>query len=283
MAIQQLPPVSSGSAAKVLKRAVFTSSGTWTHPNPGSSIEVLAIVVGGGGGGGGGGAGNYYPGSLSGYRYEAVGRPGNGGDGALSALGSLTLTGNTTVTVGSGGAGGAGGTYSQYGGSTNGNSGSAGGTSTFSSISSTGGAGGTGGNAGDFAWGGDGAGSYNVSSRTVYRYGNFGSTNSTSVSAYGILSSQINCFGGVSGDSGTTYTVQASITGSPIINQTLPSINSTAQATPSTTTGALAKSVDAYPNHIGSGGNGGAGRFQNNNGYSGSAGNPGAVILHWYE
>jgi len=283
MAIQVLPPASSGSSSRVLKRAVYTSSGTWTHPNPGSAIEVLVIAIGGGGGGGGGGAGNNYPGYLSGYRYEAVGRPGNGGNGALSALGSVTLTASTSVTVGSGGGGGGGGTYSQYGGSTAGANGGAGGTSTFSSISSTGGTGGTGGTAGDFAWGGDGAGSYNISDRTVYRYGTFGSTNSTLVSAYGVLSSQINCFGGVSGDSGTSYTTQAGAQGSPIINSTLPSLNSTAQVTPSTTTGAAPKTVDAYPNNVGSGGNGGAGRFQANSGYAGSTGNAGAVILHWYE
>jgi len=489
------PLPTTNAAGKTLKRQVFTSSGIWTHPNPGENIEVISLLYGGGGGGGGGGAGQFNTSSLE-YRLELPGRAGAGGSSGNFKLGLLNLNTSASVIVGAGGQGGSGGTYVANGQSSAGSSGTSGGLSEFdfqynllngvqngavesrnstfwrsgASTNSAGnypsnlttaynttalqsasanlditgfnitnvtsnsltsfliantsgnhieiiqivkidpnteytlsayatrdtgtasmtggvalgwlqgeaattfisnstsataglstssvhrftltatspsnathvvvrlarwmttsnsnkarftgvllqkgsavndyvgvnttsnfenspyglitvtrgmyagpGSGGAGGAFGSGIWGGSGAGTLNASPYQVIRYSNNGSNFNTPVSAYGIINSSSNGFGGVTGDSGTSYTIEGNITGTPTIVQTLGTIDSSTQKTPSTTTGTPPFPITSFPDFAGNGGNGGGGRFGANSGFAGSAGNQGAVILHWYE
>lgn len=88
------------------KCQIFTSSGTWTRPNTGTTF-VLAFMYGGGGGGAGGWGGDHA---------TTISVPGGGGGGGAIQIArhcDLNATATSiTVTVGAGGAGGAGGTGS---------------------------------------------------------------------------------------------------------------------------------------------------------------------------
>jgi hypothetical protein len=145
------------------------------------------------------------------------------------------------------------------------------------------GSGGAGGAVGSGIWGGSGAGTLNASGYQVIRYSSNGSNFNTPISAYGIVTGLTSGFGGVTGDSGTSYTLQGTITGTPTIIETLGTINTTAQKSPSSTTGFPPFLITQFPDFAGNGGNGGGGRFGANSGFAGSNGNQGAVILHWYE
>lgn len=105
MPISNYPVVTGGGAVQLLTRkAVITTSSTWTHPDGASADEpklVLAVVFGAGGGGGpGGGASSTSNGNGSCFAGSG------GGSGSIVAQ-ELTVTGDLTVVVGAAGTGGA--------------------------------------------------------------------------------------------------------------------------------------------------------------------------------
>lgn len=135
MAISQFPPLPN-----LFQRSqLFTTSGTFVHPDGyGSSKTVLVIACGGGGGGGSGGVyGN------TGVAGIAICGGAGGGSGFVQ-MGYLTIAANQTVTIGAGGTGGAVRATTTAG---SGNTGNAGGDTSFGSLTARGGRGGSGGTA----------------------------------------------------------------------------------------------------------------------------------------
>ena len=110
------------------RKAVFTSSGTWTVPDFVDTIWVSGCAGGGGGGGGGGTVGS--SGDVGG------GGGGGGGAGQSTLKQAISVTGGhvLSVSIGAGGGGGAGGSSS---GSSGSNGGSGGNTVLTDSTSST--------------------------------------------------------------------------------------------------------------------------------------------------
>lgn len=84
-----------GSGGGTQKHQKFTSSGTWTHPDPGNVIHLYYQAAGGGAGG---------------ENEQAENSNSSGGGGAEINSGLMAVTGDVAVSLGSGGTGGATGT-----------------------------------------------------------------------------------------------------------------------------------------------------------------------------
>ena len=110
------------------RKAVFTSSGTWTVPDFVDTIWVSGCAGGGGGGGGGGTVGS------SGYIGGGGGSGGGAGQSTIKQAISVTGGRALSVSIGAGGGGGAGGSSS---GSSGSDGGSGGNTVLTDSTSST--------------------------------------------------------------------------------------------------------------------------------------------------
>lgn len=131
--------ISTAASGRLLRRTIFTSSGTWTKQ---SDVGFVIVTAVGGGGGGGG---------CSAAAAVTAASAGGGGAGATSnkKIAAASLGSTETVTIGAAGTGGAAGM----------NSGNAGGTTSFGShVSCTGGnGGGSSGGASSVTIGGTGA------------------------------------------------------------------------------------------------------------------------------
>lgn len=164
MSASQFPP--SVQVNLFSRSTIFTSSGTFTHPDGYAQPRtVLVRIVGGGGGGGSGGV---YPGTS---QTMSIGQGLGGGSGYLREV-LTSVSEDTPITIG---AGGAGGTNRVAGAVTFGIAGASGGQSGFGNFNSPGGEGGSG-----------GASTY----RSVHQYGgnggNFGQSSMAYMYAIGV-------------------------------------------------------------------------------------------------
>lgn len=116
--------------ARGWQQQVFTTSGTWTHPKPGTCVNGIVICIGGGGQGGAGRAGNTNAAAVTDQQ-------GGGGQPGAVVISEFVTTSDAIVVVGAGGSGrGVGinrpadGSFFQENGNAN-NDGAAGGASSF--------------------------------------------------------------------------------------------------------------------------------------------------------
>lgn len=129
------------------KTQEFTSSGTWTHPNPGTEVYCIVEVIGGGGGGGSGAVGRDNQYSFDGDTIIVKCQGGGGGGAGQRKIYHLVETANVSVTVGSGGSGASSAVVSSSNGGAPapGNTGGDGGDSSFGNYGAKGGSRGWGG------------------------------------------------------------------------------------------------------------------------------------------
>jgi hypothetical protein len=244
---------SGGGATDV---QLFTASGNWTNPSPGTPRRMFVRLVGGGGGGGSGRKGA--PGST---------RGGGGGGGGGSVVEFWALTTNfgasPAVTVGAAGAGG----VAVTGNSTNGNAGSAGG---FSEFDETRAVGGGAGGAGTTSGGGGGFGGTNLIGLTSVSGGSGGAGGTGTVgNASGVTSVWMPTSGGGGAGINSGNTAFAGGTGSGMgaWNTVLEKAGGSAGAINGGTGG---NGVAARG--VGTGGGGGGSRSTGGNGGTGGTG-----------